>query len=308
MALTDHEKKENRLEELLHTVKEGEEMPKMTDQEITGSDQFRFGPRSKLNEPKRQPTEAESKLMMAVALSWVVKYIMTNFMYTFGGEDRKQESGSPIGDEISQAVSRIVGMEYDEIFLNKLEELEIVVEIYLRYVDDQNLALWSIGRSMMFCPVDGALQQKSEVVIEDEKEIPEDVLVMREVRKIADTVMTMLKTEEDSPGNHPELGYKVPILDEAMWVENVLVYSQGQDVHSKCDKNVPCLPIKELECEGGLEQEVRTAPRMAQQIYYEFYTKPMKPKLVISADSALPLVQKRTVLTQECIRRLLNTK
>ena len=34
----------------------------------------------------------------------------------------------------------------------------------------------------------------------------------------------------------------------------------------------------------------------------------MKPKLVISADSALPWVQKRTVLTQECIRRLLNTK
>ena len=63
--------------------------------------------------------------MMAVAaLSWVVKYIMTNFKYTFGGEDRKQDSGSPIGDEIAQAVSRIVGMEYDEIFLNKLEELD----------------------------------------------------------------------------------------------------------------------------------------------------------------------------------------
>ena len=47
---------------------------------------------------------------------------------------------------------------------------------------------------------------------------------------------------------------------------------------------------------------------MVEQIYYEFYSKPMKPRLVISADSALPWQQKRTVLTQECIRRLLNTK
>ena len=160
----------------------------------------------------------------------------------------------------------------------------------------------------MFCQVAGALQQKSLEVNEDEKDIAEDVLVMREIRKIADTVMTMLKTEEDSPGNHPELGFKVPILDEAMWVENVMVYSQGQDVHSKCNKDVPCLPIKEPECEDGVEGEVRPAPRMAQQIYYEFFTKPMKPKLVISAESALPWQQKRTVLTQECIRRLLNTK
>ena len=60
----------------------------------------------------------------------------------------------------------------------------------------------------MFCPVDGAMKQKSEVVIEDEKLIPEDVLVMKELRKIADTVMSMLKTEKDFPGNHPELGYK----------------------------------------------------------------------------------------------------
>ena len=50
------------------------------------------------------------------------------------------------------------------------------------------------------------------------------------------------------------------------------------------------------------------APRMVQQIYYEFYAKPMKPKMVILAESALPWQQKRTVLTQECIRRLLNTK
>ena len=87
----------------MHGVKEGEDMPKMTDQEMTGSEQFRVGPRSKLNPPKRQHNEEESKQIMAIAQSWIVKYIMSNFLYTFSGEDRKQESGSPIGDKISQA-------------------------------------------------------------------------------------------------------------------------------------------------------------------------------------------------------------
>ena len=188
---------------------------------------------------------------------------MTNFMHIFGGEDRKQDSGSPIGDEISQAVSRIVGMEYDEIFLNQLEELEILVEKFKMLCRWPELSIVEHWEKHDVLPSGSSSAEEKWNVIEDEKEVRQNVLGMKEGRKIADTIMTMLKTEEDSPGNHPELGYKVPILDEAMWMENVLVYSQGQDVHSKCDKDVPCLQIKELECEGGLEGEVGSAPRMA---------------------------------------------
>ena len=45
VALTTNEKRESDLEDILHTVKEGENMHRLTDQEITGSDQFRLGPR-----------------------------------------------------------------------------------------------------------------------------------------------------------------------------------------------------------------------------------------------------------------------
>ena len=41
---------------------------------------------------------------------------------------------------------------------------------------------------------------------------------------------------------------------------------------------------------------------------YEFYEKPTKNNRVILADAALPTNQKRTILTQECLRRLRNTK
>ena len=79
---------------------------------------------------------------------------------------------------------------------------------------------------------------------------------------------------------------------------------QGMDLHRSCDIDVPCLPLGKVELGRGLEEEDESAPKMVQQIYYEFFSKPMKPKLVILSDSALPWQQKRTVLTQECIRRL----
>ena len=41
---------------------------------------------------------------------------------------------------------------------------------------------------------------------------------------------------------------------------------------------------------------------------YEFYEKPTRNNRVILADAALPNNQKRTILTQECLRRLRNTK
>ena len=47
---------------------------------------------------------------------------------------------------------------------------------------------------------------------------------------------------------------------------------------------------------------------MKKQIFFEFYEKPMSSKFVIMRNSAAPLNQKRTVLTQEGIRRLKNCK
>ena len=46
----------------------------------------------------------------------------------------------------------------------------------------------------------------------------------------------------------------------------------------------------------------------ANKIEFEFYEKPTKNKLVILSNSAIPSKQKRTILTQECLRRLRNTQ
>ena len=64
-----------------------------------------------------------------------------NFLYTFGGEDRKQGSGGPIGDIITQACARHMGNEFDELFTRKMLELAIKNELYQRYADDFKLNL-----------------------------------------------------------------------------------------------------------------------------------------------------------------------
>ena len=61
LALTEEEIEEEGIKDILHSVKEGETKPKLTDQEITGSDQFRTSHRSKLDPPIRKPTHLERK-------------------------------------------------------------------------------------------------------------------------------------------------------------------------------------------------------------------------------------------------------
>ena len=217
---------------------------------------------------------------------------------------------------MTQALSRYIGNESDERFLEKTEELGVDMELYERYVDDQNIAGWSIGRTVEFCPEAGKMQIKSDDVIEYEKDKRDDELFMKELRKIADTVMDMLSTEEDSPAQHPELGFKVPILDVAVWVEEARLpppgmEGQGQEninIHTKC-RGRTCLPIGELNPElQGLEAPPEPATRMVQQINYDFFSKPSAPKQTILLSSANPWQQKRTAFTQEVIRRLLRTR
>ena len=79
-------------------------------------------------------------------MSLVVEKVMTNFLYTFGGEDRRQASGGPIGDVLTQAIARHMGNEFDQKFNTKLTSLNIKTELYQRYADDVDLVTRSVGR------------------------------------------------------------------------------------------------------------------------------------------------------------------
>lgn len=74
----------------------------------------------------------------------------------------------------------------------------------------------------------------------------------------------------------------------------------------KLTTETPCnfehgmLPILDVQAKINEEE--------ANRIDFEFFEKPTKNSRVIMADSALNSSSKRTILTQECLRRLRNTK
>ena len=84
-----------------------------------------------------------------------------------------------MGDELTQAISRHIGNEYDEMFLEFLKRLSVKIELYYRYADDQNIAGWSIGRTMKFCQVDGTFKNKTAAEINDDIDKREDELKLQ---------------------------------------------------------------------------------------------------------------------------------
>ena len=250
IVMEDEDIKEEGLEKVVHTMKNpAERKPKLTDQEMVGGDNFRTGQKSKLNPPKEKPTEAQVKKMVAIGMSQIVERVMANFLYTFGGEDRRQASGGPIGDVLTQAIARHMGNEFDQRFNSKLTSLNIKTELYQRYADDIDLVLRTIGRKRKFCPEAGSVIEKTANEIHEESSMEEDEITMKEMQKIADNIIKHVETEYDCPSRHPELGYKVPVLDLAVWVEEINIAAPGLDVqnelHSSCCSDDICLPVGE---------------------------------------------------------------
>ena len=86
------------------------------------------------------------------------------------------------------------------------------------------------------------------------------------------------------------------ILDVAESVDGMIKFSYD-------------VPSKHKNCKlAVLDVEVNINKQEANRIDYEFFEKPTRNKKVILEDAALPSNQKRTILTQECLRRLRNTK
>ena len=86
------------------------------------------------------------------------------------------------------------------------------------------------------------------------------------------------------------------IKDIADSVDDMLEFTVDYPSNHKSGK----MPVLDLEV--GVNKNEQN------KIEFEFYEKPSKNKKVILSDSAIPSKQKRTILTQECLRRLRNTQ
>ena len=139
-----------------------------------------------------------------------------------------------------------MGNEFDERFNRLMKNVEVKSELYQRYADDIDMVIRSIGRFKRFCPMAGSFVNKTQEEIVAEAEMEEDEINMKEMKNLADTIMQNIETEFDCPSAHPELNNKVPVLDLAMWVEEMPLTARGLDdqgMHTNCRGGEPCLPI-----------------------------------------------------------------
>jgi hypothetical protein len=137
------------------------------------------------------------------------------------GKVFRQQTGGPIGLEITGVLSRLVMLWWDRVFIGKLDKLGIVMLMYKRYVDDGNMALDAVPVGTRI--VDGKLSILPEAIQEDSG-LPADRRTAKLIRSIANTITPMIQMEEDFPSNHPT--GRLPILDLEVWIENFRIYHQ----------------------------------------------------------------------------------
>ena len=111
-------------------------------------------------------------------------------------------------------------------------------------------------------------------VTEDER-VSSDQRTMLLIKRLGDDIHSSIQLEVDYPSNHRD--QKLPILDLKVWLET-------------------------------REKEIENQVVNMSVIKYELYSKEMVSKPVINARSALSWSTKRTVLTHEVLRVLLNCR
>ena len=161
----------------------------------------------------KEPSEPQKKRMFAQMVVCAVQTSMSNHLYRFDGKVYKQEDGGPIGDELAQAVARIVMIWWDNEFLKLCNNVQLELMFFLRYVDDTNKAVIPPPLGTRFN--EGKLVVKPELVEEDMSR-ERDQVVGDLLRTMADSISPMLRFEEDVCSNYTDK--RLPILDLKVWV------------------------------------------------------------------------------------------
>ena len=218
------------------------------------------------NKATKIPDDEEKIKMLIEALRIGIKVIMKNHTYEFANLIKKQREGGPIGMDLTGTIAKIFMKWWDERLLEKLEEAGIEKKMYERYVDDVNMCIKETPIGARY--IDGKLEYPDGAKEEDE-EIPADKRTFTVVMQKANSIQENIQVEIDVPTNYTDC--KLPILDLKVWIEKV-------------------------ETKNGEELK----------IVHQHYVKPMAKKYVIHKDAAMSFRNKRTILTQMCLRVMLN--
>ena len=217
--------------------------------------------------PKRKMNAKVKREILGEAIKIAMTLIMKKHIYKFNGKIRKQKDGGPIGLDLTGTIAQIVMIHWDKKFRQKLENLGINIYLDERYVDDKNICVTQIEPGNKYD--NGHIVYKQEEIATDIN-IPADKRTFEIINMIANEIDENIKFTYDVPSNYED--EKLPILDMKVWIKTIVT-------------------------EEGTENSV---------IMHEYYMKEVSSKYLIMAKSAMSWGSKRTILTQECLRIILN--
>ena len=106
-----------------------------------------------------------------------------------------QVNSGPIGVEATGIIARLVTIYFDRIFITRLTMLGLTIYLYLRLIDDGNLAVSRVPRTKMLDIKSMKLVDCNEDNHQDEED---DQRTMNVIRQIADSVISMISWTSDT--------------------------------------------------------------------------------------------------------------
>ena len=161
---------------------------------------------------RTKPVNRQKKRMIALVVAEGVRVCMESHVYCVGDRIFQQQSGGPIGLELTGAVSRPFMAKWDKMYLDSVKKAGLKMLLYERYVDDSNQVAEAPPRGWKYNSA-----KKKMVVGEEEDECEnEDERMAKVLLKIANGVMECIKMEADMPSKNED--GKLPILDMKVWM------------------------------------------------------------------------------------------
>ena len=151
-----------------------------------------------------------------------------------------------------------------------MERLGIPLYMYKRYVDDINVI---VGAMELGAKIAGGMFTIEEESKAQDSHRNKNEMCMELFKEVGNRIHKSIQIEVGYPSRHED--NLMPILDLKVWIDTKNVIMNGKD----CTENV---------------------------VLHEFYEKEVSSKMRLSSRSALPMKVKRTVITQEVLRVLLN--
>ena len=105
-------------------------------------------------------------------------------------------------------------------FLAQLKKLNIPIEVYFRYVDDEDICCYTIKAGVRYNPLSDQLTYDQDLV-EHDRLLDGDERTFRILQQIANTLENNIQLEFEVPsGNNG----KMPLLDLKVWSDNNQIF------------------------------------------------------------------------------------